>query len=207
MNSEPPPVRRGRRPSLCAPTVQLPAGPISKAAFARVLGCSKSRVTEWVRERVITAPGVTAAGMIVPALAIEQMHAASCFAAGNGRIVHPAADAVAKVAAVAESGEGRSLTYDEARTATETLRAHKALLDLRARRLELVETAIAEAVLFAAARAFRDGLAMWPVRVVPEMAARLGVPPAALLLELETSLRTFLAGLADPRADWRQDRR
>jgi hypothetical protein len=130
----------------------------------------------------------------VPSLAVAQLVTAGSML--------PRADTPAPLAAAAPDA---AMTYDEARTATETLKAHRALLDLRERRAELVETATAEGVLFAATRAFRDGLTTWPVRVVPEMAARLGVPPAVLLAEMERAMRDFLGSLADPRADWRQD--
>jgi hypothetical protein len=192
------PARVGRPPTLHLPAAPLPAEPISRATFARLLGVGKARVTGWTRDGVVRPPAVTADGSIIPALAVEQMQAAGCFASAEAPLARLNGT---------EPPEAGAMTYDAARTASETLKAHRALLDLRERRGELVETVTAEDVLFAATRAFRDGLTTWPVRVAAEMAARLGVPPAALLAELEGGIRVFLAALADPAADWRQDRR
>lgn len=194
MVSEHRPRRNGRPSTLRFPKTEIPTAPITKAAFARLLGCAKSRVTEFVQEGIVSERAVTDAGLIVPSVAVAQLLEHGAFA-----------DAPKPVAAVSPiTAPHPGMTYDEARTAKETLAAHRALLDLRERRGELVETAIATDILFTATRTFRDGLVTWPVRVAAEMAARLNVPPAALLAELEKGIRDFLAGLADPRADWRQ---
>jgi hypothetical protein len=196
-----PSIRRPGRPaSLQLPKTEPPSQKMTKAAFARWIGRKAPRLSQLIKQSVITEPAITAEGMIVPALAIEQMQEAGCFADADALVV----DAATAASKVAEDCKAASLTYDEARTATETLKAHQALLDLRQRRGELIETAKADAVAFAAARAFRDGLQALPPRVVPEMAARLGLEPARLLAEMNASIRMFLTEISDFGADWRQ---
>jgi hypothetical protein len=195
-----PSVRRPGRPaSLQLPKTEPPSRKMTKAAFARWIGRKAPRVSQLIKQSVITEPAITADGMIVPVLAIKQMQEAGCFADNDALTVYTAA-AISKMA----DGKAASLTYDEARTATETLKAHQALLDLRQRRGELIDAAAADAVAFAAARAFRDGLLALPPRVVPEMAARLGIEAARLLGEMNAAIRMFLTEISDSRVDWRQ---
>jgi hypothetical protein len=192
--------RSGRRSRLHAPKGAMPNSKVSQAAFARLLGCTRARVNQLVKQGAITAAALTPEGEIIPPLAVKQLQEAGCFADDDAQAVDATA-AIAKIATVADPG---LMSFDDARAAHETLRAHLALLDLRHRRAELVEASLAESVLFAAMRAVRDGLQTWPVRVTPEMAARLGVPPGALLAELQSAVRAFLTGLAEPKADWRR---
>jgi hypothetical protein len=189
--------RTGRPSNLRLPQTPPPAERLAKAAFARWLGCSKSRLTEWCQNGTLSEPALTPDGLIVPERAVQQLTAA-------GKFVGVAVSAALAVAKVADADGPRPLSYDEAKTATETLRAHRELLELRQRRAELAETATAEAILFAATRGFRDAMVTWPVRIVPEMAAKLGVAPAKLLAELNGAVRDFLTTLADPKADWRK---
>jgi hypothetical protein len=195
-----PSVRRpGRPPSLQLPKTDPPSQKMTKAAFARWIDLKAPRVSQLIKQSVITEPAITTDGMIVPPLAIKQMRQAGCFADVDAALAMDASVAISKMA----DGKAASLTYDEARTATETLKAHQALLDLRQRRGELIEAAKADAVAFAAARAFRDGLQALPPRVVPEMAARLGIEAARLLAEMNGAIRMFLTEISDSRADWR----
>lgn len=182
--------RKGRPTALRLSASPMPAGTITKAEFARLLGCAPARVTEWSRD-ILKPPALTPDGRVNPRLAAEALVAAGA--------VLPAAPP----ATTAETTEPPS--YDESRARHEAAKADLAELELAARRTELVQAATAEGLLFAATRAFRDGLMTWPVRVAPEMAARLGVAPAALLVELEGGIREFLMALADPKAAWRQE--
>ena len=186
--------RKGRPSRLPFPTEPPVTEPVKRAAFARFLKCDPPRVTEWVKKGTITPPAVTSSGDIIPSFAVEQMDAAQCFG--------PRDVAAGVVAAVA--GDQATVSYDQARTATEVLKAHTALLDLRVRRSELIEGDLAEGVLFDCLRAVRDAWQVWPARVVPDMAVKLGVAPAVLLALLEGAIRTHLADLADPKADWRR---
>jgi hypothetical protein len=192
----------GRPPRLKPPMTPAPAGNITRAAFARWLGCPQPRITEWVREGVLT---LTPEGLIDPRLAVERLRAGGRFAAENQpeQVADPAA-AVAAVVASADNPTARQPTYDEAVTAKEILKAHQALLDLRARRGELIEVEKAGAIAFAAGRAFRDGLQNLPPRIAAEMASKLGVDPGVLLGELNDAIRLFLTEVAEPSADWRQ---
>ena len=160
---------------------------MTRAAFARLLGCAKPRVTEWVNQSVITGAALALDGRVIPSVAVAQLHAAGRFASGAAAAIAPA-----------------GMRYDDARAAREALKAHSALLDLRARRGELIEASVAEGVLFEAMRGVRDAWATWPARVAAEMAARLRVDQATLMLELEAAVRRQLMALADPKSDWRR---
>jgi hypothetical protein len=186
------PTRTGRRPRLQVPAGPLLPEPITKAAFARLLGCAAPRVTEWTSRRVLTPPAVTAGGLIIPTLAVAQLLAAGA--------VLPRVDA----AAPRGDARGVAMTYDQARTASETLRAHSALADLRERNGELVSRALAEGVLFDIQRASRDAWLNWPARITAIVASRLGVDPARLLAELDREVKAQLSAIADPLADWRR---
>lgn len=164
---------------------------MSRAAFARLLGCPAPRVTEWIARKVITGAALAPDGRVIPAVAVAHLRAAGRFASASS----------------AAAPRPAGMSYDDARAAREALKAHGALLDLRARRGELIEASLAEGVLFEALRGLRDGWTNWPARIAAEMAARLKVDQAALLMELERGVRRQLEAMADPKADWRRHAR
>lgn len=189
--------RNGRRPSLKIPAEAAFDECVSKSQFARILESHPSRITQLIKDGILKPPALTPEGMVVTALAFEQL-----LAAGS---ILPRADAAAPraVAAVASDAPGDAMTYDEARAAHETLKVKLAELDLAERRGELVPKALADHVLFDCTRALRDAWLGWPARHAAVMASRLKVDPALLLAELDRAVRDQLAAVADPKADWR----
>lgn len=185
--------RIGRPPLLAFPPLPLPTGPLTKSELARLLGCPSSRVSQFINSGKLTTPALLERERIDATLAVAQLDAGGCFATRN-----PGADVVENVA-----GGAPSVTYDQARTATELLKAHTALLDLRERHGQLAQAEVADGVLFDCMRAVRDSWLVWPARVASEMASRLGIEPAVLMVELERGVRRQLTELADPKADWR----
>jgi hypothetical protein len=194
------PARTGRRPSLQIPTEPLSSEPVTKAAFARLIGCAKPRITEWIRAGVLTAPAVNAAGLVVPTLAVAQLvTAGSMLPRAEATTAMSAPRATATMAADAPA---QPMSYDAARAAHEVLKVRLAELELAERRGELVSKALSDHVLFSACRALRDAWQGWPARHAAVMASRLKVDPALLLAELDRAVRDQLTAVADPKADW-----
>ncbi|MFZ1415628.1 MAG: elements of external origin, partial [Defluviicoccus sp.] len=69
------------------------------------------------------------------------------------------------------------MTYLQARTANEVLKAQERKMRLQKLRGELVDRARAVAMVFRLARQERDAWAGWPARVAAMMAAELGLDP------------------------------
>ena len=95
------------------------------------------------------------------------------------------------------------MTFMQARTANEVLKAQERRVRLQRLRGELVERAEAVARVFRLARDERDAWANWPARVAATLAAELGVEPHALHTALERRVREHLAELAEIRPDLR----
>jgi hypothetical protein len=95
------------------------------------------------------------------------------------------------------------MTYLQARTANEVLKAQERKMRLQRLRGELVDRARAVALVFRLARQERDAWAGWPARVAAMMAADLGIGAHAMQTVLESHVRQHLAELADLRADFR----
>lgn len=95
------------------------------------------------------------------------------------------------------------MTYLQARTANEVLKAQERKMRLQKLRGELVDRARAIALVFRLARQERDAWAGWPARVAAIMAADLGIGAHAMQTVLETHVRQHLADLADLRAEFR----
>ncbi|MFO1128375.1 MAG: elements of external origin [Rhodospirillales bacterium] len=112
------------------------------------------------------------------------------------------ADAVdAVVETLAEAGDG--MTFLQARTANEVLKAELLNLELRQKRGELIDRRKAGAMVFSLARQERDSWLNWPARVAAGMAAELGADPHRLQTVLENHVRQHLAGLAEIKPDLR----
>ena len=92
------------------------------------------------------------------------------------------------------------MTYLQARTANEVLKAQERKMRLQKLRGELVDRARATALVFRLARQERDAWAGWPARVAAMMAADLGIGAHAMQTVLETHVRQHLGELADLRA-------
>lgn len=80
--------------------------------------------------------------------------------------------------------------------------AAKHLLAVRRQAGDLVDLELAEAVLFAQARAFRDALINWPSRVGPMIAAELGVPADPVVEALNANVQQLLTDLGEPDAEF-----
>jgi hypothetical protein len=105
-----------------------------------------------------------------------------------------------------ESGEPVSaggMTFVQARTANEVLKAQERRVRLQRMKGELVDRAKAVAQVFKLARDERDAWVNWPARVAAIMAAELEVDPHKLHTILERHVREHLAELADIRPSLR----
>src|SRR5512144_1480565 len=93
------------------------------------------------------------------------------------------------------------MTYLQARTANEVLKAQERRIRLQKLKGEVVDRARAIALAFRVARQERDAWAGWPARVAAMMAADLGIGAHAMQTVLETHVRQHLGELADLRAE------
>src|SRR5512144_2028742 len=94
------------------------------------------------------------------------------------------------------------MTYLQARTANEVLKAQERKMRLQKLKGELVDRARATALMFRLARQERDAWAGWPARVAAMMAADLGIGAHAMQTVLETHVRQHLGELADLRVEF-----
>lgn len=101
-----------------------------------------------------------------------------------------------------------AMTFLQARTANEVLKAQERRIRLQKQKGELVERARAEELVFRLAREEREAWVTWPARVAALMAAELSaacseevhVEVAAMQKILEDHVRSHLEELAAPRA-------
>jgi hypothetical protein len=101
-----------------------------------------------------------------------------------------------------ESGEPVSaggMTFMQARTANEVLKAQERRVRLQRMKGELVDRAKAVAQVFKLARDERDAWVNWPTRVAAMMAAEVEVDTHKLHTALERHVRDHLAELAEIR--------
>jgi hypothetical protein len=96
-----------------------------------------------------------------------------------------------------------AMTFMQARTANEVLKAQERRLRLQQMKGELVDRAKAVAQVFRLAREERDAWVNWPARVAAMMAAELEVDTHQLHTVLERSVRDHLAELAEVRPNLR----
>jgi hypothetical protein len=105
-----------------------------------------------------------------------------------------------------ESGEPVSaggMTFMQARTANEVLKAQERRVRLQRMKGELVDRAKAVAQVFRLARDERDAWINWPARVAAVMAAELEVDQHRLHTALERQVREHLNELAEVRPNLR----
>ncbi|MGH6919842.1 MAG: elements of external origin [Geminicoccaceae bacterium] len=138
----------------------------------------------------------------------QQRPARSSRATGRHRAMKPVPDTA--VGAVRETlrehGEPVSaggMTFMQARTANEVLKAQERRLRLQQMKGELVDRAKAVAQVFRLARDERDAWVNWPARVAAMIAADLEVDPHHLHTVLERHVRDHLAELAEVRPSLR----
>ena len=101
------------------------------------------------------------------------------------------------------AGPGQAMTFMQARTANEVLKAQERRLRLQQMKGELVDRAKAVAQVFRLARDERDAWVNWPARVAAMIAAELEVDPHQAHTVLERHVRTHLAELAEIRPNLR----
>ena len=95
------------------------------------------------------------------------------------------------------------MTFMQARTANEVLKAQERRLRLQRMKGELVDRARAVAQVFKLAREERDAWVNWPARVTAMMAAELGLEQHQLHTVLERHVRDHLAEMAEIRPNLR----
>jgi hypothetical protein len=95
------------------------------------------------------------------------------------------------------------MTFMQARTANEVLKAQERRIRLQQMKGELVDRAKAVAQVFRLARDERDAWINWPARVAAMMAAELEVDQHRLHTVLERQVRDHLAKLAEVRPNLR----
>ena len=95
------------------------------------------------------------------------------------------------------------MTYLQARTANEVLKAQERRLRLQKLKGEVVDRARAVALVFRLARQERDAWLGWPARIAATMAAELGVGTHELQAALCEHVRDHLRELAEIAPDFR----
>jgi hypothetical protein len=101
------------------------------------------------------------------------------------------------------AGPGQAMTFMQARTANEVLKAQERRLRLQQMKGELVDRAKAVAQVFRLAREERDAWVNWPARVAAIIAAELEVDPHQLHTVLDRHVRDHLAELTEVRPSLR----
>ena len=108
--------------------------------------------------------------------------------------------------ALREHGEpiaAGAMTFMQARTANEVLKAQERRVRLQQMKGEVIDRAKAVAQVFRLARDERDAWVNWPARVAAVMAAELEVDPHQLHTVLERQVREHLSELAEIRPSLR----
>jgi hypothetical protein len=101
------------------------------------------------------------------------------------------------------SSPGQAMTFMQARTANEVLKAQERRVRLQQMKGELVDRAKAVAHVFKLARDERDAWVNWPARVAAVMAAEIEVDAHKLHTVLERHIRDHLVELAEVRPSLR----
>lgn len=100
---------------------------------------------------------------------------------------------------------GQFLSLAQAEQIKENGLAAKNLLAAMKEAGDVIDVAVAEAVLFEQARQIRDAWTNWPARVGPLIAAELGVPPDPVVEALNKHVQQQLSDLGEPEADFEGD--
>ena len=89
------------------------------------------------------------------------------------------------------------MTYLQARTANEVLKAQERKLRVEKLKGQLVDASVVRAQVFRLSRENRDSWLNWPNRVAATMAAELGIEPGEFHSLLDAEVRRHLGELAD----------
>jgi hypothetical protein len=138
----------------------------------------------------------------------QQRSARSTGSAGRHRAMKPVSEAAVGAVrdTLREHGEpvaAGAMTFMQARTANEVLKAQERRVRLQRMKGELVDRAKAVAQVFRLARDERDAWVNWPARVAAMMAAELQVDQHQLHTVLERHVRDHLGELAEIRPSLR----
>jgi hypothetical protein len=190
-------------------------GMTSNRELARQLGVSETAVRRAEKAGRITreADGAWDPARVKAAWAgntdqAQQRRARSSRTTGKHRTMKPVPEAAlgAVRETLREHGEPVSacgMTFMQARTANEVLKAQERRLRLQLMKGELVDRAKAVAQVFRLARDERDAWVNWPARVAAMMAAELEVDQHRLHTVLERQVREHLNELAEVRPSLR----
>jgi hypothetical protein len=138
----------------------------------------------------------------------QQRPSPSSEATGRRRTMKPVPEAAVGAVrdTLREHGEpvlAGGMTFMQARTANEVLKAQERRLRLQQMKGELIDRAKAVAQVFRLARDERDAWVNWPARVAATLAAELEVDTHKLHTVLERHVRDHLAELAEIRPSLR----
>ena len=178
-------------------------GHMSQAQYAQHRNCGRADVLKALKAGRIH---LEKDGAIDPARA-DREWAASTNPASNSRPgARPGQKAVSTDAVKAASdvlraagkrrGEG-PMTFTEARTANEIVKAQMGAIRLAERRGELINKKRAEALAFEWSRRVRDALVVWPSRRSALLANDLGIDPHTLEIALDREVRTLLTSVSN----------
>jgi hypothetical protein len=102
--------------------------------------------------------------------------------------------------------QGRFATFDHAAQVKENALALKHLVAARKAAGAVVETEIAEAVIFDVTRGVRDAWTSWPSQIAPLLAADLNIDSDRVLEALTPYVQQHLEQLGDPTYDFNAER-
>ena len=119
------------------------------------------------------------------------------------KVPTPASAFARTVAMEFDVSELSLVTFLQAKTANEVLKAQERRLRLQKMKNEVVDRSRATALVFRLAREERDTWVNWPARIAALMAAELGVEAHPMQKVLETHVRAHLAELAELRPEFR----
>lgn len=169
---------------------------VTKAALARLLGCSRQSIGELVQRGIVPAD---ADGMIDVAAAKAAIAAAvrphGKTAAAVAEAAPAGATPAAPAPAAAPQAPNEATSYHVARTLREAAEARIAQLKLAEMRGELVRVADARAALARHAATYREALLQIPGRLAAQLAAE--ADQARVYAMLDAELRAAMAHLTE----------
>ena len=115
----------------------------------------------------------------------------------------PAAAVSAAAPLQREAPPTAGANFAQARTMHEVAKAQRARIQVQRLKDEVIDRALALALVFKLARQERDAWVTWPARVAGQMAAEVGIDPHLMQVLLETHVRAHLNELADLKPEFR----
>lgn len=164
---------------------------VSQRELARRMGVNPAHVNRLVKRGVVKV----VRGLIDPDAAMKAIAAARSIAHDHLDEINERQRGVLKDGAGSGGAHGTSdpddgqdvrVRFNKARAIRESYAASLQRLEFQRRSGQLVETAVAERVLFEQARAARDAWLNWPARVGPLIAATLGLADVDAVVRLLT---------------------